>query len=263
MTTARKPLTTSIAEATPDRVVVRGFDLATDLIGTTSAAEYFYVLLTGTRPTRVQVQLLDACIVALAEHGLVPSVQAARMTYASAPESLQGAVAAGLLGCGSVILGSSEHTGEVLAEIIRASDENGETLQAAAEATVRQLRADGLQVPGVGHPLHRETDPRAQALLSLADRLGTRGAHVDALVAMVASVEKVYGRRLALNVSGAIPAVLLDVGFPVAAMKGVPLIGRTMSLVAHLLEEKDHPIGFGLAAAAESAVEHQPFEPLR
>jgi citrate synthase len=260
--TARKTMTTTIAQATPDRVVVRGFDLAEDLIGTTSAAEYFHVLLTGERPGVVQVQLLDACIVALAEHGLVPSVQAARMTYASAPESLQGAVAAGILGCGSVILGSSEATGKVLKEIVAEARATGADLESVAVEQVRQLRANGLQVPGVGHPLHRESDPRAAALLGLAERLGARGDHTAALEAMVAAVPVVYGRPLALNVSGAIPAVLLDVGFPLAAMKGVPLIGRTMSLVAHLLEEQSAPMGFGLAAAAESAVEHRPYDPV-
>lgn len=253
---AGKPLTTAIAHAYPDRVEVRGFDLASELIGATSTSEYFYVLLTGARPSAVQVQVLDACIVALAEHGLVPSVQAARMTYASGPESLHGAVAAGLLGCGSVILGSSSETAGLLQDIVAAAGSTceGPPLEAAARDAVRQLREARRTVPGVGHPLHREADPRAEALIALADRLGVSGAHVTALHAMVAAVPEVYGRKLPLNVSGAIPAVLLDVDFPAAAMKGVPLVGRTMSLVAHLLEERENPIGFGLAAAGEAAV---------
>ena len=241
---------TEIAHAFPDRVEVRGLDLAS-LIGGTSASEYFWILLTGSRPSAVQVQVLDACIVAIAEHGLVPSVQAARMTYASGPESLHGAVAAGLLGCGSVILGSSSETASLLASVVSSAA----PLEEAALDAVRRLRAAGRTVPGVGHPLHREADPRAAALLSLAARLEVAGTHVAALRAVVDAVPVVYGRTLPLNVNGAIPAVLLDANFPVGAMKGVPLVGRTMSLVAHLLEEQENPIGFGLAAAAEAAVD--------
>lgn len=253
---ASRAMRTGVSQVFPDRVLVRGIDLSSELIGSTSAAEYFYILLTGERPSPVQVQMLDACIVALAEHGLVPSVQAARMTYASGPEALQGAVAAGLLGCGSVILGSSEDTAKVLRRIVEDASRSGRTPDDAALGIVTELRQGGRHVPGVGHPVHRERDPRAEALLALADRLGAHGPHVDAVNALVAAVERVYGKRLPLNVSGAIPAVLLDVDFPLEAMKGVPLIGRTMSLVAHLLEERTQPIGFGLAAAAEQAVEH-------
>ncbi|HET7355554.1 MAG TPA: citryl-CoA lyase, partial [Nocardioidaceae bacterium] len=227
------------------------------LIGSVTASEYFWILLTGSRPSPQQAQMLDACIVAIAEHGLVPSVQAARMTYSSGPESLHGAVAAGLLGCGSVILGSSSETAGLLTSVVAsaAPSESTASLEEAAVSALRELRAAGRTVPGVGHPLHRDADPRAAALLALAVRLEVAGPHVAALHAVVDAVPVVYGRTLPLNVNGAIPAVLLDVDFPVGAMKGVPLVGRTMSLVAHLLEEQEDPIGFGLAAAAEAAVE--------
>lgn len=248
--------TTAIAHPTPDRVVVRGFDLARDLIGSTTASEYFCVLVTGERPTETQVKILDACIVALAEHGLVPSVQAARMTYAASPEALHGAVAAGLLGAGSVILGSSEDTAHLLAAIVKDATTDDGSIEAGARAAVAKLRSARRPVPGVGHPLHRERDPRAEALLAYAASLGVQGPHMRALAAVVAAIPEVYGRRLVLNVSGAIPAVLLDAGFPARAMKGIPLIGRTMSLVAHLLEEQDTPIGFALADAAEREVDY-------
>jgi citrate synthase len=247
-------MTTAIAHPTADRVVVRGFDLSRDLIGTTTTAEYFYVLLTGRRPSPEQAGMLDACIVALAEHGLVPSVQAARMTYASSPEALHGAVAAGLLGAGSVILGSSEDTAVFLDSIVTRA--GGGSLEQAALDAVRERRAARQAIPGVGHPLHRERDPRAEALLAYGERLGTNGKYVDALTSMVAAIPDVYGRSFVLNVSGAIPAVLMDTGFPRDAMKGVPLIARTMSLVAHLVEERESPIGFGLADVAEAAVRY-------
>lgn len=261
MNASDRKMSTGIAQALPDRVEVRGFDLATEIIGSTTIAEYFYILLTGCRPTAQQAQVLDACVVAIAEHGLVPSVQAARMTYASAPEALHGAVAAGLLGCGSVILGSSETTADVLVQIVDDSRQSGCSIQAAAEKAVGELKASARAVPGVGHPLHRSVDPRAKSLLAYGDQVGTNGPYVAALRAMVDAIPAIYGRTFALNVSGAIPAVLLDAGFPGAAMKAIPLVGRTISLVAHLLEEKRAPIGFGLAAAAEEAVAYVPREP--
>lgn len=245
--------TTSISHVTPDRIMVRGFDLAHEVIGSTGVAEYFYILLTGSRPRTEQVQILDACIVAIAEHGLVPSVQAARMTYAAGPEAFHGAVAAGLLGCGSVILGSTEAAGEFLAAIAAAAADQQSTVATAA-AAVRDLRASGRTVPGFGHPVHRMVDPRATALLGLGKRLGTCGVHVASLEAVDSAAQVQFGRRLVLNASGAIAALLLDVGFPLGALKGVPLIGRTMSLVAHLLEEKVNPLGFSLADAAEKSV---------
>lgn len=250
-----KPITTAISSPESDRVTVRGFDLANELIGNTSTSEYYYVLLTGRRPSSVQSLMLDACIVSIAEHGLVPSVQVARMTYASAPEALHGAVAAGLLGCGSVILGSSDVTARLLAAIVAECD-TGRLLPEIAHEHVARLHDRGVPVPGVGHPLHRVEDPRATALLKLAQRHNVYGQHCKALAAVVASLPHVYGRTFPLNASGVIPAVLLDVGFPVNAMKGVPLIGRTMSLMAHLLEEEESPIGFALADAAASAAEY-------
>ncbi|HWD05921.1 MAG TPA: citryl-CoA lyase [Amycolatopsis sp.] len=253
---AKAQPSTAIAHPTADRVIVRGFDLAQELIGSATTTDYFYVLITGSKPTAVQTNILDACIVALAEHGLVPSVQAARMTYAASPEALHGAVAAGLLGAGSVILGSSEDSAHLLASIVEDAAANDRPIDATAKDAVRKLRAAHQPVPGVGHPLHREEDPRATALLAYAKAHGVSGPHTRALAAVVDAVPEIYGRRLPLNVSGAIPAVLLDADFPARAIKGIPLIGRTMSLVAHLLEEQETPIGFALADAAEKAVDY-------
>jgi citrate synthase len=251
---AQRP-TTAIAWAFPDRVIVRDEDLCSALIGHLSLTDYFHFLLLGRMPDAQQRILLDACFVALAEHGLVPSVQAARMTLAAAPEAWQGAVAAGLLGCGSVILGSSEIAGRLLAKIVSEAKATNVSLRETAALRVAALRQERTPLPGFGHPLHREEDPRATRLLKLADELGTAGDHVAAVRAVAQATTSVYGRPLVLNISGAIPAVLLDVGFPLPALKGVPLVGRTVSLIAHLLEESAHPIGFALAHAAEASIE--------
>ena len=250
---------TAIAQAYRDRVVVRGVDL-NDLIGSIGFSAYFVFLLTGTRPSEPLVTLVDAALVAIAEHGIVPSVAASRMTYAASPEALHGAVAAGLLGAGSVVLGASEAAGLFLASVVAEAQNSGD-LEAAAEHLVAEVRASRSSLPGFGHPLHKPADPRAQRLLALSRELGAAGSHVAALDAVVRAVTKVYGKPLTLNVSGAIPAVLLDAGFPIGALKGIPLVARCASLVAHLVEEQVRPIGMKLADAAASVVAYDGPEP--
>lgn len=249
--------TTAISKVDPDRVTVRGKDLATDLIGKVSYTGYFLFLLTGKEPSETLVKLTDATMVAIAEHGFVPSIQAARMTYAAAPDAMQGAVAAGLLGCGPVILGASSEAGEFLAKVLDHAETNDLSLAAAASELLRELRQARRPVPGFGHPIHREEDPRATRLLAYARELGTASRHVEALEAVVEVLPDAYGRQLPMNVSAAIPAVLLDAGFPLQALLGVPMVARTGSLVAHLFEEREQKLGFRLAARAEEGVRYQ------
>jgi len=234
----------AISTANADMIVVRGHDLCKDLIGSLTLTEHFWLLVTGTRPTAAQARILDACMVAISEHGLVPSVQAARMTLAAGPDAVQGAVAAGILGCGSVILGSAENAGKFLARLCERAGDG--SLPAAASALVQEYRAARQPFPGYGHPLHKGGDPRVDRLLAVAAEAeaGGAGQHVKAARAAEAAIHEATGKRLVLNISGAIPAVLLDVGFPLAAMKGVPILARTASLVAHLVEEQARPIGF-------------------
>jgi len=246
-----KDPTSSISTSNPEMIVVRGFDLCKDLIGSVSLTEHFWLLVTGKRATAAQGRVLDSCLVAIAEHGLVPSVQAARMTYAAGPEAMQGAVAAGILGCGSVILGSAENAGRFLAKIVEGGADN---LATTADTLVRELRAKKTPFPGYGHPLHTDEDPRAGRLIAVATEAGLAGSHVAAARAAEKAIREVMGRPLVLNVSGAIPAVLLDAGFPLTGLKGVPILARAASLVAHLVEEQTRPIGFLLSEAAESSI---------
>ncbi len=245
----------SICTADHETIVVRGRDLARELLGTVSFTELFWLLLTGELPSAAQRRVLDATLVAIAEHGMVPSVQAARMTLAAAPESLQGAVAAGLLGCGSVVLGSSEVAGRFFAEILARSG-GGLGLEAAAAQVVREHREAKRAIPGYGHPLHKGHDPRARRLFEVAADAGLAARHVEIARTVETLLPQLVGRALALNVSGAIPAVLLDAGYPLDALKGVPLLARTAGLVAHLLEEQTRPLGFVLSHAAAEAVDY-------
>jgi len=245
---------TAISTSNADMIVVRGKDLCRDLIGSVSLTEHFWLLITGALPTRPQAQVLDACLVAIAEHGLVPSVQAARMTYAAGPEAMQGAVAAGILGCGSVILGSAENAGRLLARVIERTA--GNDTAAAAREIVQDLRAALAAIPGYGHPQHKIADPRAARLIAVADAAGLSGAHVGAAREAETAIREVVGKSLVLNVSGAIPAVLLDAGFPIGGLKGVPILARAASLVAHLVEEQARPIGFAISDGGAEVIDY-------
>lgn len=241
---------TGICESDAVSITVRGHDLCSEIIGRVDFTSYFWLLLTGVMPDARQKALADAALCAIAEHGLVPSVVAARMTYAAAPEAFQGAVAAGLLGCGSVVLGSAETAGRFYAGLV----EQGGDPRAAALAAVRDLRASKQVVPGFGHPQHAAGDPRALRLFELARELGVAGAHCAMVDTIAEVLPEAIGRSLPVNVNGAIPAVLLDAGFPLAALKGISLLARTASLVAHLTEEVETPIGFILAGAAADRI---------
>lgn len=244
-----------ISTSNAETILVRGRDLARELIGTITFTEHFWLLVTGALPSAGQRQVLEATLVAIAEHGLVPSVQASRMTLAAAPEALQGAVAAGILGCGSVVLGSSEIAGRFLAEITARALGNSSPEPAAREV-IGEYREAKRAIPGYGHPLHKKGDPRVQRLFEVAAAAHTAGRHVEIARLVERLLPEVLGRALMLNVSGAIPAVLLDAGYPLLALKGVPLLARTAGLVAHLLEEQQRPIGFVMSHAAASAIDY-------
>jgi citrate synthase len=238
-----------ISQAYPDRVEVRGRDLTGDLMGRLSFTEYFHLLLTGEEPTEDQRFFLDLVLVSIAEHGMMPTNVAARMTLAADPGSLQGAVAAGILGCGPVILGTSEESARLLEEA-RASGR--EPLEIA-----REIHAADGKVPGFGHPVHKPVDPRAERILELADERGVSGPHVALARQLRDAVAEVWGKPLTMNVSMPIAAVLLDLGFPSSAVKAVPILARTAGLLSHLAEEQALPLGFHMARSAEEAIEYE------
>lgn len=239
-----------ISQAYPDRVEVRGRDLSGDLMGRLSFTEYFHLLLTGEEPTEEQRFFLDLVLVSIAEHGMMPSNVAARMTLAADPGALQGAVAAGILGCGPVILGTSAECARLLEEAHASGRQPVEI--------AREIHSAGRRVPGFGHPVHRPVDPRAERILELADKRGVSDPHVELARRLREAVAEVWGKPLTMNVSMPIAAVMLDLGFPSAAVKAVPILARTAGLLAHLAEEQERPLGFLMAGKAEEAVEYQP-----
>ena len=253
---AQAPVT-HVAQAYPDRVEVRGRDLTGDLMGRLSFTEYFHLLLTGREPTADQRDFLDVLLVAIAEHGMMPTNVAARMTLAADPGSLQGAVAAGILGAGPVVLGTSEKCARLL-QSAQERVEAGASPAQVAEETAVVLHASGERVPGFGHPVHRPVDPRAERILELADERGVSGHHVLLARYLRDAVAEAWGKPLPMNVAMPSAAVMLDLGFEPAAVKAVPILARVAGLLAHLAEERDHPLGFLLAAKAEEAIEYEP-----
>ena len=240
---------TAISTSDEHSITVRGEDLCRDLIGKISFTDYFSLLVTGTRPAAGDAMVLDATLVAIADHGMVPSVQAARMTFAAAPDALQGAVAAGILGCGSVILGASETAGKLFMEVHELAGAGGD-LKAAAMEVVKRWRAAGQPIPGYGHPLHKDRDPRVAALFDVAKRAGTSLRFVEIAEVVEQVIPGIVGKALMLNVSAAIPAVLLGTNFPLRGLRGVPILARAAGLIAHLAEEAVNPSGFALSYQA-------------
>jgi citrate synthase len=245
-----------ISQAYPDRVEVRGRDLSGDLMGSLSFTEYFHLLLTGREASDDQRFFLDLLLVAIAEHGMMPTNVAARMTLAADPESLQGAVAAGILGCGPVILGTAEACAQLLEEAQEKVGSGAEPAAVAGEIA-REVHGSGAKLPGFGHPVHRPLDPRAERILELADERGVSGPHVLLARLLRDAAAETWGKPLTMNVSMPIAAVMLDLGFPSAVVKAVPILARTAGLLAHLAEEQQHPVGFLMASKAEEAVEYE------
>jgi citrate synthase len=245
---------TAISTSDASSITIRGYDLCNELIGKIDFADYFFLLLMGAKPTDNQRFFVNALLVAIAEHGLVPSVQAARMTLAAAPEAIQGAVSAGLLGSGSVVLGSAETAGYFLHGLVEASA--GKNSRDVAIAQIKEMRARKAPIPGFGHPQHSAGDPRANVLLKLAGERGLKGPYLDMLRTVEEVLPEAMGRGLPININGVIPTILLEIGFPVTAMKSISILARTAGLLAHLQEETQRSIGFVMSDAAANAIRY-------
>jgi len=253
MAEQRRP-TTHIAHHTPEAISVRGTDLVSELIGKVSFTEMMFFQITGERPTRAQVALLDAVLVTLMEHGLTPSAIAARLIYVSAPEALQAAVAAGLLGVGSTFIGTMEQAAQLIEEILLAGSDG----EACARSIATRHRESRQPLPGFGHHLHKPDDPRSARLLALTEEHGTPGRHVHALRTLARVVDEVYGRHITINATGAIAAVLGEIGFPREVARGVAVVSRAAGLVGHILEERREPAARFIWELAEREVPYEP-----
>jgi citrate synthase len=239
VTSDQRRLRSNISRSTPDRISVRGVDLVEDLMGTVNLGDMAFLELTGRLPGTGESRVFNAMLVALVEHGITPNTLAARLTYLGAPEALQGAVAAGILGLGSVFVGTTEGAARMLQEAPAGQDTDPREV---AAAIVRQHREQRLAIPGIGHPIHTPVDPRAVRLFRLAEEAGLSGPYVELMRLIADEAESAIGRRLPINVTGAIGALASEMGIPWPICRGLGLMARPIGLVAHLLEEMKDPM---------------------
>ncbi|MFH8447463.1 citryl-CoA lyase [Streptomyces sp. NPDC018026] len=236
---------TSLGMSTASTITLLGEDLANDLMGSVSLTELAYRMVTLCTPTSGQVRMLDACLLALADHGFTPTAIAARLTYLSAPDSVQGAMAAGLLGGGSRFLGVTEDSGQFLHAVVEGLDITPQTpgeWDEVARDAVRETRAHNRIIPGLGHPVHKRLDPRTPALVRIATEEHCYGPHL-ALFEAIGRVHPEYlGRTLVLNGAGVVGAGLADLGLPVKLLRGFALIARAVGLLGQLAEEERMPV---------------------
>jgi citrate synthase len=246
---------TSLGASTATTIRLLNQDLADDLMGTVGFGELAFWLIARRRPTPQQVRVFETVLVALADHGFTPTAIATRLTYLSAPDSLQGALAAGLLGGGSRFLGVTEDCGEFLAGVLAGLDGPLPTTDAGwdpiAMQAVLDAKATSRYVPGLGHPIHTEVDPRTPRLIAIAHEESAYGPHLALFEAIGRVHPEVLGRRLSLNGAGVCGAALADLGLPIDLLRGVALIARTAGLLGQLAEEREHPAAMRMYMAIE------------
>ncbi|WP_418319946.1 citryl-CoA lyase [Piscinibacter sakaiensis] len=236
-----KPIRSDIAWSTPDRIEVHGKSLPDELLGHINLGDMAFLQILGRMPTPQESNVFNAISVTLVEHGITPSALAARITYAGAPEALQAAVAAGLCGLGSVFVGSTEGTARMLYEVLPQGT-TGADLEQIARDTVAGFRARGQIVPGLGHPLHKPVDPRAPRLFQIAKDNGFSGDYIRLEQLICAEAERLSGKMLPVNATGAIGAICCELGLPWKIVRGIGVFARAIGLVGHILEESTNPM---------------------
>ena len=238
---------TSVGTSDADSITVMGRDLSSELLGKVTFTQLAFLLVRRRMPTAEETRLFDAVLISLADHGLTPTVLAARLTHTGAPEALQGAVAAGLLGAGSVFLGVVEDT-------VRFLDAIGDDVEAGV---AREIEA-GRRIPGLGHPVHKVQDPRTPRIYAIAEETGLAATYLGRLREVSAAHARQTGRELPINGAGVAGAALADMGFPAALLRGFALLARTAGLLGHLAEEMQSPIGMRLYREVDERAKYAP-----
>lgn len=247
---------TSISAYDADSVELAGLDLTEEVMGERSFTGVSYRLLTGEDPTRAETELLDAMLTSLMAHGVTPHAIATRLTLLTAPESLQGAVAAGVLGAGSRFLGSMEECSRALRRVTDGDVADERTALDGADELAAEYVARGEPFPGIGHPHHAPEDPRARRLFDLAEQNEIAGDNVAVLRDVRDRLESETGATLPINVTGAIGAISADMGLPPRAARGIAILSRTAGLIAEALEEERDPQAMGYWELIQSETEY-------
>jgi citrate synthase len=217
----------------------RDVDLVEDLIGKKTFTEVMIMQILGRDARPVDLRIVDAVLVTLMEHGMTPSAIATRLIYMSAPENLQGAVASGLMAVGSRFVGTMENCSRLLDRVRQAADGEAEAL-----AIAREFHASRRALPGFGHHLHKPDDPRSIKLLALAEaEPELQGDSLKALRLLASAIDATYGKHITINATGAVAALLSEIGVPTDLMRGFAVISRAAGLVSHVAEEQQSPSG--------------------
>lgn len=245
----RKPIRSDMGWMTADRIGVRGKDLVNDILGKVSLGDMAWLEITGALPTPQQSVLFNALAVTLCEHGMTPIAIAARMAYLGAPESMNGAVAAGLLGMGTVFAGTMEGSARIMQQALKGVE--NPDLKAIAASIVEDFRARKTAIPGIGHTTHKPIDPRTPRLFALAKENGYYGNYCELIQAIAAEAERVSGKSLPVNATGAIGAIASELGFDWRICRGIAIMGRAVGLVGHIAEEIRNPIAREISRRVE------------
>jgi len=245
-------IVTHIATSTPEKITIRGKDLVNELVGKYSFTEVLYFLITDRFPAAAQTRVLDACLVVLMEHGFTPAALIARLVSESVPGEIQVAMASGLMAIGSVFAGTMEGCAAILYAGRDAAD-----VDAYCREVVAAHRAGHKPVPGFGHHFHKPDDPRTPRLLAVAQEAGVAGRYVSMLRKLAAAVDEGAGRHLTINATGAIAALLLEIGIPADICRAIAVVSRSGGLVGHIVEERRTK---SARVIAKLAVQNIPYE---
>jgi citrate synthase len=251
----RRRLRSEVAYSTADRIVVRGHDLV-DLIGNVALGDMAFLELKGRLPTSQESAVFNAITVTLVEHGMTPSTIAARMTYLGAPESLQGAVAAGILGLGGRFGGTVEDIARILQTRLGAAPLEADLRQVARDV-VEEHRSAKRLIPGIGHPEHKDIDPRVPRLFEVTAANGLSGRHVELVRLIGDEASTALGRKLPVNATGAIGAIASELEIPWQVCRGLAVMARAIGIVAHLQEEVADPLATEIWSRVEEEVGEQ------
>lgn len=236
---------TEIGYTTINKITVREKDLSKDLLGKVDFVEMMMLVILGRMPDAREKKMINLILVTACDHGLTPSALSARLTYLGAPEAMQAAVASGLLGAGSVFLGTTQNAAELLINAARdlKNSDSDETFLVCARETIRSAREKKQPIYGVGHPIHIHGDPRIPALADISRENDCYGKHWRLMEAMVRVFREDMGKNLPMNAVGAIGSIIGDMGLDPLLARGFMLVGRAAGLIGHLYEERQSPIG--------------------
>lgn len=252
---------TGITQVSADDIVVRGYRLSEDLVGHFSFTDAFFLQMTGRRPEPRESRMFAALMVNSMEHGINHPVLVARLTHGAAPETVQAAIAAGILGMGSVGDGAIELVADLLYGLARTADAEKIGDEAAAARLVADYRARRQIIPGLGHAMHKQADPRVGRLFALVAELGFPGRHVSLMHRVAAAAAAATGRKLPINGAAAVAAAYCELGLPAKIAKAATVVSICAGVTGHLMEEMRDPQARNMRRLIAGATDFSPGGP--